>query len=681
MLRRSSPTITLVAALAALLLGCGNPSSDQANDASQEDEAVGDAGADNGEADDAGYDEAADNEDEANDEESGYNGAPSPSRRAGGPGGPAPVATREVGAGVRGDVSMFYDDLARDGAWVYHPDYSYVWIPSRMGPGWRPYQEGRWIWTDDYGWYWESEEPFAWAVYHYGRWDYDPGYGWFWVPGDTWAPAWVMWRYGGDAVGWAPVAPDRPGFAAGPPRRYAPPIAESWVFVATRDFTAPDISQYALPISRIGPSLAVATDIRTPRYRNGRVMNFGAPRDEVQRYVRGPIQSRQLVYVGNPHHMFDDVRGRRVGIYRPAIADGRPRRKPPTVVEVTKSGRVIVREYAPVAGTGYDVPSAALLDVLDDSERKSLRETRLTAKEAVVDRRLKQLRQERAALLKQRQDEAVKLEAKLEKERKRAMAERRRNRELIREARRQRAEDAKLDAGTAPAAKPDTPPPTEAAVPAEPAPAAKSKAKPSAPAPVETGTISEPDRAKAPPSQAKPPSGQVKAPHEEAMPAAPAEMVPQPAPAVEAIPEAAPSPKRAKAPPAPAALPEQEAVAPAAIPEAPGAAPMPPPADAVEEAPRKKRKQRQPQDAEVVPAAPVAPMVQPKAKAPPAAAERAVPLPAPTQGQGGDRRKKQGRASASPEETGAAPAPEPTPQMQPRPPASMEPEAVPVAPE
>jgi Family of unknown function (DUF6600) len=668
MLRRSSPTITLLAALSALLLGCGNPSSDQANDASQDDEAVVDASADNGKAEDAG--EEAYSEDQASDEEgSGYDGAPPPSRHAGGTGGPAPVATREVGAGVRGDVSMFYNDLARDGAWVYHPDYSYVWIPSRMGPGWRPYQEGRWIWTNDYGWYWESEEPFAWAVYHYGRWDYDPAYGWFWVPGDTWAPAWVTWRYGGGAVGWAPIAPDRPGFATGLPRRYAPPIAEAWVFVEARDFTAPDIGQYALPISRIGPSLAGATDIRTPRYQNGRVMNFGASRDEVQRYVRGPIQSRELVYVGNPDHMFDDVRGRRVGIYRPVIADDGPRRKPPTVVEVTKSGRVIVREYAPVAGTGYDVPSAALLDVLDDGERKSLRETRLTAKEAAVDQRLKQLRQERAALLKEREDQAAKLEAKLEQERKRAMAERRRNRELLREARRQRGEDAKLDAGTAPPAKPDVAPPVEAAVPAE--PAAPKKTKPSAPAPVETGTISEPERAKAP-------SGEAKAPRQEATPAAPTEVLPQPAPAAEATPEAAPPPKRAKAQPAPAAQPEQEAVAPPASPEAPAAAPMPPPADAVEEAPRKQRKQRPPQDAEAAPAAPVAPMVQPEAEAP-AAIEQVAPPQAPSQGQDGDRRKKQGRASASPEESGAAP--EPMPQMQPPPPASVEPDAAPAAPE
>jgi hypothetical protein len=31
--------------------------------------------------------------------------------------------------------------------------------------------------------------------------------GWLWVPGYQWAPAWVSWRYGGDAVGWAPLAP------------------------------------------------------------------------------------------------------------------------------------------------------------------------------------------------------------------------------------------------------------------------------------------------------------------------------------------------------------------------------------------------------------------------------------------------------------------------------------------
>ena len=95
---------------------------------------------------------------------------------------------------------------------------------------WRPYTVGHWVYTDEYGWYWHSYEPFAWAVYHYGRWGYDPSYGWFWVPGDTWAPAWVEWRYGDRYVGWAPAGPTYSGgYAYGAPVSYEPPVAESWV--------------------------------------------------------------------------------------------------------------------------------------------------------------------------------------------------------------------------------------------------------------------------------------------------------------------------------------------------------------------------------------------------------------------------------------------------------------------
>ena len=34
------------------------------------------------------------------------------------------------------------------------------------------------------------------------------GTGWVWVPGYTWAPAWVSWRYGDGYAGWAPLPPD-----------------------------------------------------------------------------------------------------------------------------------------------------------------------------------------------------------------------------------------------------------------------------------------------------------------------------------------------------------------------------------------------------------------------------------------------------------------------------------------
>ena len=109
------------------------------------------------------------------------------------------------------DIDTFYDELEPYGQWVWHPRFGYVWLPEDVSPDWRPYTVGHWVSTEEYGWYWESNEPFAWAVYHYGRWGYDPDYGWFWVPGDTWAPAWVQWRYDDQYVGWAPIGPRRAG--------------------------------------------------------------------------------------------------------------------------------------------------------------------------------------------------------------------------------------------------------------------------------------------------------------------------------------------------------------------------------------------------------------------------------------------------------------------------------------
>jgi len=99
----------------------------------------------------------------------------------------------------------FQSGLAPYGDWVQSGAYGTVWRP-RVAIGWRPYYYGRWEWTNE-GWLWVSAEPFGWATYHYGRWAWDGGAGWVWVPGYQWAPAWVSWRYGGDVVGWAPLAP------------------------------------------------------------------------------------------------------------------------------------------------------------------------------------------------------------------------------------------------------------------------------------------------------------------------------------------------------------------------------------------------------------------------------------------------------------------------------------------
>ncbi|MBK9517294.1 MAG: hypothetical protein IPO09_08075 [Anaeromyxobacter sp.] len=102
-------------------------------------------------------------------------------------------------------LSTFQEPLSPYGAWQDVPGHGEVWRPS-VPAGWRPYYYGRWEWTTE-GWLWVSDEPFGWATYHYGRWSFDRGLGWFWVPGYQWAPAWVSWRYSGDVVGWAPLAP------------------------------------------------------------------------------------------------------------------------------------------------------------------------------------------------------------------------------------------------------------------------------------------------------------------------------------------------------------------------------------------------------------------------------------------------------------------------------------------
>jgi DNA segregation ATPase FtsK/SpoIIIE-like protein len=278
------------------------------------------------------------------------------------------------------DVNLFYDQLGRFGTWVAHPDYDYVFIPSDVGPGWRPYQEGRWVWTEQYGWYWESYEPFGWATYHYGRWGYDPAYGWFWVPGDTWAPAWVTWRRGGGRTGWAPIAPDRPGYAVGRPAHYAPPVAESWVFIEDRYMAAEDIAVHVAPIPQINIYLQAAPDIYEPSWDDGYYVNRGFGYRVFDAPVRERLVTREVYYVDNRDDMFFDGNdGGRLGIFAPRL-DFRDRRGPPPryVREIEPDRRPLIRQYVREDRDvpGWLAPSAALLNVLTPDNRRDLRERR-----------------------------------------------------------------------------------------------------------------------------------------------------------------------------------------------------------------------------------------------------------------------------------------------------------------
>ena len=225
------------------------------------------------------------------------------------------------------DIDQFYDALAPYGEWVQHPAYGYVWLPLAVQENWRPYTVGRWIDTDEYGWYWDSPEPFAWAVYHYGRWGFDPQYGWFWVPGDTWAPAWVQWRYGDDYVGWAPTVPDTyRGYAYGGPAAYAPtPPMNSWVFVRPRYLAAPRIAPYALPASQVVIAFNLAPNVYRPIYRNGYVYNYGMPRDRWSRLTHQRVEPRRI-YRGNYRDRPQDWQRRHnnrdLYVYAPGVKKG-----------------------------------------------------------------------------------------------------------------------------------------------------------------------------------------------------------------------------------------------------------------------------------------------------------------------------------------------------------------------
>jgi hypothetical protein len=148
--------------------------------------------------------------------------------------------TAEAAVNVSFDV--FFNDLQPYGSWVHTADYPYVFLPANVGPDWVPYTHGHWIYTDRYGWYFESDEPFATITYHYGRWAYSDEIGWYWVPGTRWAPAWVVWRRGEGHVGWAPLPPDRNGYAIDVSVTVTDVPESYWVFVPVREFLAPQLT-------------------------------------------------------------------------------------------------------------------------------------------------------------------------------------------------------------------------------------------------------------------------------------------------------------------------------------------------------------------------------------------------------------------------------------------------------
>ena len=216
---------------------------------------------------------------------------------------------------VNADITYqtFYDDLSPYGDWIYYPEYGYVWQPD-MGPDFRPYSTGgHWVWSDEYEWMWVSDYDWGWAPFHYGRWLYDPYYGWLWVPGYEWAPAWVVWRSGGDYYGWAPL---RPGFniSIGFGNYDAP--YDYWCFAPRRYITSYNIYDYCID-RRQNVNIFNNTVIINNYNYSRNVFVTGPRRSEAEIYTRErirPVQFRQSSRPGRT-----EFRNNEVSFFRPNV--------------------------------------------------------------------------------------------------------------------------------------------------------------------------------------------------------------------------------------------------------------------------------------------------------------------------------------------------------------------------
>jgi hypothetical protein len=190
----------------------------------------------------------------------------------------------------------YHDVLGAYGQFVIHPQWGEVWIPASMPADWAPYRYGHWVFTDEWGWYWVADEDWGWVPYHYGRWVLDADMGWIWIPGTDWSPAWVSWRRGDEAVGWAPMPPDEviDEYEDRP---------EYWVFVRPVDIFAPRIVTVVFPAPQIrifvSQTVVVNRTILMVGGNNRAAANPGIPASFIALKIGHPIQTVAI----QPHVM------------------------------------------------------------------------------------------------------------------------------------------------------------------------------------------------------------------------------------------------------------------------------------------------------------------------------------------------------------------------------------------
>ncbi|HEX4825994.1 MAG TPA: DUF6600 domain-containing protein [Candidatus Polarisedimenticolaceae bacterium] len=212
----------------------------------------------------------------------------------------SPMAAPPAHAAVDVSFDFFYSNLSPHGTWLASASYGRVWQPQVYRPGWNPYYDGHWQYAD-VGWVWVSDYQWGAVPYHYGTWVMDADYGWVWVPGYTWAPAWVEFRQGPEAVGWAPVSPEFAiGVSFGSRPAYYEPPPQAFVFVPVREFAAPSIRPYIVPERQVNTYIQNTTVIHNNLVvQNNVVVNRGPDVRVVERAAGRTIQPQPIERVSH----------------------------------------------------------------------------------------------------------------------------------------------------------------------------------------------------------------------------------------------------------------------------------------------------------------------------------------------------------------------------------------------
>jgi hypothetical protein len=238
------------------------------------------------------------------------------------------------------DVSIFYSNLSPYGRWIQRGGYGWVWEPTHVRVGWRPYTVGRWVNTE-YGWTWVSYEPWGWATYHYGRWLFDPEYGWLWVPGTEWGPAWCAFHEGGGYIGWAPLPPSvgfRVGFGIqiGGLQLSAAITPYAFSFVPERAFLEARLDTFILPPARNVTFIRNTRNITNIRVVDNRIVNRSVPEQRIEQVTGRRVERFRVAEVRNPAQAprGSQIQGNQVTLFRPAptLAPARPNVTPQAVI-------------------------------------------------------------------------------------------------------------------------------------------------------------------------------------------------------------------------------------------------------------------------------------------------------------------------------------------------------------